>query len=65
MEPTTRSKGAFAGLSLEGAVIKRKDKWNHAYDGEEVSAIDIIVKREARNPGSTKLLAALGKAPTS
>jgi len=51
----SRTKGAFAGVSLEGSVISTKDKWNAAYYGKAVSPADIIVKRSVSNPGSTAL----------
>ena len=60
----SRTKGAYAGVSLEGAVIKTKDKWNEAYYGKAVSPVDIIVKRSVSNPGSkalrTKVAEAVG-----
>jgi lipid-binding SYLF domain-containing protein len=61
----TRTKGAFAGLSLEGAVISTRDKWNEAYYGKAVSPVDIIVKRAASNPGSKDLLESVAKSAGS
>jgi lipid-binding SYLF domain-containing protein len=58
----SRTKGAYAGVSLEGAVIKTKDKWNEAYYGKAVSPIDIIVKRSVSNPGSKALRTSVAKA---
>jgi len=57
-----RSKGAFAGISLEGAVIKIRDGWNQAYYGKEVRPVDIIVTQSVSNPGSDALRAAIKKA---
>jgi lipid-binding SYLF domain-containing protein len=57
----TRAKGAFAGISLEGAVIKTRYKWNEAYYGRAVSPVDIIVKGSVSNPGSEALRASVGK----
>jgi len=51
----SRAKGAYAGISLEGAVISTKDKWNEAYYGKTVSPVDVIVKRSVSNPGSKAL----------
>ena len=51
----SRTKGAYAGVSLEGSVIKTKDKWNEAYYGKAVRPIDIIVKRSVSNSGSKAL----------
>ncbi|MGD9334884.1 MAG: lipid-binding SYLF domain-containing protein, partial [Desulfobacterales bacterium] len=58
----TRTKGAYAGVSLEGSVIKIRDKWNEAYYGKAVSPIDIIVKGSVSNPGSKALRTSLAKA---
>ena len=58
----TRTKGAYAGVSLEGSVIKTKDKWNEAYYGKAVRPIDIIEKRSVSNPGSKNLRTSVAKA---
>ena len=57
----TRSKGAFVGLSLEGASIKAMDDWNQAYYGKEVKPVDIVVNPSVSNPESAELRAAVGK----
>jgi len=58
----SRTKGAYAGVSLEGSVIKTKDKWNEAYYGKAVNPNDIIVKRSVSNPGSKALRTNVAKA---
>jgi len=58
----TRTKGAYAGVSLEGAVVATRDKWNRAYYGKEVRPADIFVKRSVSNPGSTELRRTLARA---
>lgn len=58
----TRAKGAFAGLSLEGAVVKTSNKSNSAYYGKSVRPVDILVRRDASNPQSAELRRALTKA---
>jgi lipid-binding SYLF domain-containing protein len=57
-----KSKGLFAGLNLEGAVVKVNADANKAYYGKAVSPVDIIVKNAASNPGSAKLREELKKA---
>jgi len=57
-----RTKGAYAGVSLEGSVISTKDKWNEAYYGKAVNPVDIIVKRSVSNPGSKALRTSVAKA---
>jgi lipid-binding SYLF domain-containing protein len=58
----SRTKGAFAGISLEGSVIKTKDKWNEAYYGKAVSPVDIIVNGSVSNAGSEPLRTSVAKA---
>jgi lipid-binding SYLF domain-containing protein len=58
----SRSKGAFAGIALDGAVISTKDKWNNTYYGKAVSPVDIIVKHSVSNPGSKALRTSVAKA---
>ncbi len=58
----SRNKGAYIGISLEGSVIKTRDKWNEAYYGKALSPIDIIVKGSAKNPGSKALRESVAKA---
>ena len=60
----SRSKGAFAGIALDGAVVSTKDKWNNAYYGKAVTPVDILVKRSASNPNSAKLIKAVTQAAT-
>ncbi len=52
-----KSKGAFAGISIEGAVIKPRDKWNAAYYGKPVSPADITIRHTVTNPHADKLRA--------
>lgn len=49
------SKGVYGGMSLEGAVIKTRDKWNSQYYGEAVSPADIIIRKVAKNPKADNL----------
>jgi len=51
-----KSKGLFAGLNLEGSVLKVSDKANKDYYGKAVSPLDIVVKNAASNPGAAPLL---------
>jgi lipid-binding SYLF domain-containing protein len=51
----TRSKGAFAGVSLDGSVVAINEEFNQNYYGQAVRPTDIIVKKKVSNPGSDKL----------
>jgi len=47
----SRSKGLFAGISLEGSVVTINDSANHNVYGKEISAEDILYNGKARiNP---------------
>ncbi len=54
-----RSKGAFAGVSLEGAVIKVRNTWNHAYYKKEVDPADVVLLHKVTNPEADKLIQAV------
>ena len=58
----SRSKGAFAGLALDGSVVKTRDEWNKNYYGKAVTPVDILVKRAVSNPGAAGLREAVAKA---
>lgn len=51
----SRSRGLYGGVSLEGAVLKARHKWNRAYYGANVRPADIIIRENAYNPSSAKL----------
>jgi lipid-binding SYLF domain-containing protein len=51
-----RSKGAYAGVSFEGAVISPDDSRNRAYYGQQVSPTDILVRRKVSNEYASRLL---------
>jgi len=56
------SKGAYAGLNLEGSVLDVRDGLNKAYYNKEVRPVDILVKQAVSNEGSAALRADLKKA---
>jgi len=58
----SRSKGAFAGLALDGSVVATRDEWNKNYYGKAVTPVDILVKRAVKNPGAAGLREAVTKA---
>lgn len=57
-----RSKGAFIGASLDGALISVADVYNQAYYGQPVTPVDIFEKKDLRNPGADKLRGQLADA---
>ena len=59
----SRSKGLFAGLSLEGSTMRSDDGANKALYGKELSAKEIVRQGKVRAPASaSRLLAVLGRA---
>lgn len=55
------TKGAFGGVSLDGAVIKVREKLNEAYYGRPATPADILVKRRVHNPHARTLIDAVEK----
>ncbi|MBW1749745.1 MAG: lipid-binding SYLF domain-containing protein, partial [Deltaproteobacteria bacterium] len=54
-----RSKGAFGGVSIEGAVISPRNKWNNAYYGSPVGPVDILIRGSVSNPQADQLRSAM------
>ncbi len=57
----SRSKGLFAGISLEGAIIGTQKTANARYYGRVVSARSILAGRVAPTGGTQRLLGILGR----
>jgi lipid-binding SYLF domain-containing protein len=57
----SRSKGLYAGASLNGAVVVSRDALNHAYYGKDVSPTAILMFREVSNPHAASLIEAVAK----
>lgn len=55
----SRTRGLFAGLSLEGSLISYRSTFNREYYGREVSARGLVINMEAHNPGADPLRAIL------
>jgi lipid-binding SYLF domain-containing protein len=50
-----RSRGLFAGLSLNGSVISVLSAWNAAYYGAPIAAQQLVVQGQGNNPGAAPL----------
>jgi hypothetical protein len=50
-----RTRGLFAGISLEGSLLSVQSGWNRDYYGREVGPRQIVIGMEAHNPGSDPL----------
>jgi lipid-binding SYLF domain-containing protein len=55
----SRSRGVFAGLSLEGSTMRSDDGANKALYGKELTAKDIVFERKVPPPPAAKQLLAL------
>lgn len=56
-----RSKGAFVGIAIDGAVVAPRHEWNTNYYGKEVLLTDILINQTVQNPQADNLRAALPK----
>ncbi|WP_028583215.1 lipid-binding SYLF domain-containing protein [Desulfogranum mediterraneum] len=57
-----RSKGAFGGLSIEGAIISPRNDWNQQYYDQPIRAVNILMDRKVTNPQADGLRQALPQA---
>ena len=55
----SRAKGIYGGINIEGAVIKVREKWNHAYYNKETTPRKILIDRSATNPDADGLRTAV------
>ncbi len=51
----SKSRGLFAGLSLEGSMISQRSDWNASYYGRPVGAQALVINNEGQNPGAEPL----------
>jgi lipid-binding SYLF domain-containing protein len=49
------AKGLYAGIALDGTVIKVNNGWNQAYYGQGVRAVDILANQSVSNPNASQL----------
>ena len=54
-----RSKGAFVGIAVDGAVVAPRYDWNSAYYGKDVLLADILINQTVSNPQADRLRQAL------
>ena len=57
----SRSRGLFAGLSLQGATLRPDEDWNKEMYGKEISNEDIVLGTAKPPSSASKLMAALNK----
>jgi lipid-binding SYLF domain-containing protein len=47
--------GAYAGLTINGSIVKPRLEWDAAYYGRPATSTDIVIKGAAKNPGADVL----------
>ena len=57
----SRSRGAFAGLSLQGATLREDQEDNQAMYGEKISNRDIVEKAHKKTTAGAELISMLNK----
>jgi len=57
----SRAKGAFVGLTIEGAIVASKGEYDDAYYGVPVTATDILIKGVPETASGRKICAMLGR----
>jgi lipid-binding SYLF domain-containing protein len=55
----SKTAGAFAGISFNGAGILKNDNDNHAYYGPQATPYAIVIERKFNNPNTQSLLNSL------
>jgi len=54
-----RTRGLYAGISLEGSLLSTRAETNAAYYGKDVSARQIVIAMQVHNPGADPLRGSL------
>ncbi len=50
-----KTRGLFAGISLDGSLISTKSDWNQAYYGKPMAAQQLVISHDGTNPGAAPL----------
>ncbi|MBX5453884.1 MAG: lipid-binding SYLF domain-containing protein [Acidobacteriia bacterium] len=56
-----KTRGLYAGISLNGSIFSSRSSWNEKYYGKPVGARDIVMLMQVHNPGANPLRATLGR----
>ena len=56
-----KSRGLFAGVSLQGSIISSRSEWNQIYYGQPLAASQIVLQGMGSNPGAAPLRETLAR----
>ncbi len=56
-----KTRGLFAGLSLEGTLLSQRSEWNQIYYGQTFAPQQIVLDGQGQNPGAEPLKDMLGR----
>jgi lipid-binding SYLF domain-containing protein len=59
-----KSRGLYAGISLDGSIISQRTDWNSAYYGQPLSPQQIVLNGQGQNPGAEPLKEMLNRFAT-
>lgn len=59
-----KSRGLYAGISLDGSIISQRSEWNAAYYGQQLSPQQIVLGGQGQNPGAEPLKEMLARFST-
>jgi len=51
----SRSRGLFAGISLQGSLMGQRSEWNRTYYGRDMGSREIVMEMQGSNPGADPL----------
>ena len=51
----SKTRGLFAGVSLQGSLMNVRSEWNTAYYGQPLAATDIVIRMQGSNQGADPL----------
>lgn len=56
-----KSRGLYAGISLDGGLLGARTEWNQAYYGQPLAAQQIVLEGQGNNPGADPLRETLAR----
>ena len=57
----SKSRGLYAGISLDGGLLGARTEWNQAYYGQPLAAQQLVLEGQGNNPGADPLRETLAR----